>query len=85
MAKIWGMLSQGDEITITEEMDGLVGEERMELMEEQVQFVRKRKKKKTGFSIIGRIWRNHCGPMSADTEGKSRCGSNHGISNIGDQ
>ena len=49
MAKIWGMLSQGDEITITEEMDGLVGEERMELREEQVQFVRKRKKKKNRF------------------------------------
>ena len=38
--------SGGDGLTIIEEIDGLVGEERMELREEQVQMVRKMKKKK---------------------------------------
>ena len=40
------------------------------------------KKKKTGFSRIVPIWINHCGPMSGETEGKSRRESNRRISHI---
>ena len=58
----------------------------MELREEQVQMIKKddddeeeaeedeeEEEEKTGFSFFGHIWRNHCGPMSGETEGKSRC------------
>ena len=69
------------EITIIEEIDGLVGGECMKLREEQAQMVRKRRRKgETSFSRIGHIWRNRCGPMSVETEGKSRRESNNRIS-----
>ena len=38
--------SGGDEITTIEELEGLVGDERMELREEQVQMIKKMKKNK---------------------------------------
>ena len=57
--------SGGDEITTIEELEGLVGDDCMELCEEQVQMIKKEEEeeKQKGFSFFGPIWRNHCGPM----------------------
>ena len=70
--------SGGGEITTIEELEGLVGDECMELREEQVQMIKKMKKKrKTSFSCVVPFWGNHCGPMSTEMEEKSRCESTY--------
>ena len=77
--------SGGGEVTTVEELEGLVGDECMELREEQVQMIKKMEKRKTSFSCIGPFCGNHFGPRPTEMEGKSRCESTYRNFHTGNQ